>query len=125
MGLLLRSSKATIRRCKMDVDERLERVEGETGSNQTSNQISDRARFVAHCTRDEIFRLLALHRNVKTGRELLNGTIKPYFPDGNTLTNDEWKAELIKSQQADMDELQAIEATVRARMGGGDISEQE
>ena len=105
----------------MDVDERLIRVEDKTGSNQVSNQVSDRARFVAHCTKEEIYRLLALHRNIKTGKELLNGTIKPYFPDGSTMT----KEELLKSQQADIDELHAIEAAVRARMGGGDKSKQE
>ena len=85
--------------------------------------VSDQARFVAHCAEDEIYRLLALHRNVKTGRELINGTIKPYFPDGTTMTKEEMKADLIKSQQADIDELHALEARVRARIGD-DNSEQ-
>ena len=104
----------------MDVDERLTRVEGKTGSNQTSNQISDRARFVAHCNKEEIYRLLALHRNIKTGKELLAGTRKFYSPDGSGMDRNE----LEKSQKADMEELHALEARVRARMERGDTGKQ-
>ena len=101
----------------MNLRKGVEKVE----SSREKRPVSDQARFVAHCTKEEIYRLLALHRNIKTAKELLNGTLKWYSPDGTGMDREE----LEQAQKADIDELQALEARVRVRMGGGDTGEQE